>query len=107
MSKIPGLNVPKRIHVFRYLSSLQFTVYLLFLDLKPKACSRQFEMGLLFLRFKVYRALNISLGGRVDLGTGSQVIIFRARYSLNFSLGPFQIVESKLSAPNQEREDKQ
>ena len=39
VSTIPGLNVPKRISVFRYLSGLQFIVYLLFLDLELMACS--------------------------------------------------------------------
>ena len=44
-------------------------------------------------------------GGRVDLGTSSQVMIFSARYSLNFR--PISIVESKPSVPDQEREGKQ
>ena len=43
-----------------FLSYLQFIVYLLFLDLGE------------------------SLAGRIDLGTNSQVIFFRARYSLSF-----------------------
>ena len=43
-----------------------------------------------------------SLEGRVDLGNSSQVIIFSAQF-----LGPSQIVQSKPSALNQEREDKQ
>ena len=42
--------------VFRYLSSLQFVVYLLFLDVEPIDCYGQFEMG---LKFKLYRALII------------------------------------------------
>ena len=48
MSTIPGVNVPKRINVFRYISVLYSIVYLLFLDWESTACSRQFEMGLKF-----------------------------------------------------------
>ena len=100
VSIIPGLNVPKWLNVFRCLACLHLIVYLLFLDWELIACSRQSEMGLKSALWEL--RIENSLGGRVDLGTSSQVVILRA-----LTLGPFQFVESKPSAPNQEREDKQ